>query len=181
MLNCKVKCVKAGANSFTENKIYEVINGTLRDNYGIPYEEITGLNELNISLTSKFELYEEPQSSPIQDSGTRREFETGAVRDMQEGKGDMMSMPPNAILRLSKHYEIGAEKYERFNYLKGIPCTSFMDSALRHLMKYNAGWDDEDHLSAAVFNILGIMEMEKIKPEMQDIPNRENKKEYIYK
>lgn len=116
----------------------------------------------------------------IQDSGNRREFGTGAVRDMHAGKGDMMSMPPNAILRLSKHYEIGAEKYERFNYLKGIPCTSFMDSALRHLMKYNAGWDDEDHLSAAVFNILGIMEMEKIKPEMQNIPNRENKKEYSY-
>ena len=33
----------------------------------------------------------------IQDSGTRREFKTGAVRDIQEGKGDMVSLPKNAI------------------------------------------------------------------------------------
>jgi len=62
MLNCKVKCIKAGTNSFTKNKIYQVINGTLIDNNGMPYEETTGLNELNIKLKSKFELYEEPQT-----------------------------------------------------------------------------------------------------------------------
>ena len=116
----------------------------------------------------------------IKDSGERREFDTGAVRDCAEGKGDMMSIPPNALLRLSVHYEHGAKKYNRFNYLKGIPCLSFMDSALRHLTKYNAGFDDEDHLSAAVFNILGIMEMEATKEEMQDIPNRAGKKTFQY-
>ena len=116
----------------------------------------------------------------LPDSGKRREFITGAVRDISEGKGDMMSIPPNALLRLSVHYELGARKYDRFNYLKGIPCLCFMDSALRHLTKYNAGWDDEDHLSAAVFNILGIMEMEAINKEMQDIPNREGKKIFQY-
>lgn len=114
------------------------------------------------------------------DSGTRREFPTGAVRDAAEGKGDMISIPPNALLRFSIHLEKGAKKYNRFNYLKGIPCTSFMDSALRHLTKYNAGMDDEDHLSAAVFNIMGIMEMEKIRPEMQDIPNRQDKDTFPY-
>lgn len=36
----------------------------------------------------------------IKDSGNRREFETGAQRDMQEGKGDMVSIPWEAILRL---------------------------------------------------------------------------------
>ena len=95
---------------------------------------------------------------------------------MHEGKGDMLSIPPNAILRLSILYEQGAKKYDRFNYLKGIPCSSFMDSALRHLAKYNAGYDDEDHLASAVFNILGIMEMEAVMPEMQDIPSRQGKK-----
>lgn len=116
----------------------------------------------------------------IQDSGNRTEFDTGAVRDMHEGKGDMLSIPPNAILRLSILYEQGAKKYDRFNYLKGIPCSSFMDSALRHLAKYNAGYDDEDHLASAVFNILGIMEMEAVMPEMQDIPSRQGKKGFNY-
>jgi len=122
----------------------------------------------------------EEEKQTIKDSGERRQFETGAVRDMAEGKGDMMSLPPNAILRLSKLYEAVAKKYTRFNYLKGIPCTSFMDSSLRHLFKYMAGWDDEDHLASAVFNILGIMEMEHINKEMQDIPNRSNKKTFEY-
>lgn len=68
----------------------------------------------------------------IQDSGNRREFSSGAVRDIQEGKGDMVSLPNNAILRLSKHYENGAKKYGRWNYTKGIPISSFLDSALCH-------------------------------------------------
>lgn len=116
----------------------------------------------------------------ILDSGNRTTFQTGSVRDCVEGKGDMMSIPPNALLRLSVQYELGAKKYDRFNYLKGIPCLSFMDSALRHLTKYNAGMDDEDHLAAAVFNIMGMMEMEAIRPEMQDIPNRSGKNTFPY-
>jgi hypothetical protein len=108
----------------------------------------------------------------ILDSGSRREFSTGAVRDMAEGKGDMFSLPAAAILRLSKHYELGAKKYTRLNYQKGIPVSSFMDSALRHIFKYLDGWDDEDHLSAAAFNILGAIQMEERNPAMQDVEAR---------
>ena len=43
----------------------------------------------------------------IKDSGERTVFSTGSVRDMHEGKGDMVSLPNAAILRLSKHYEMG--------------------------------------------------------------------------
>lgn len=117
----------------------------------------------------------------IKDSGERREFETGAVRDMSEGKGLMVVMPASALLRLSLHYEHGAKKYGKFNWQKGIPVSSFMDSALRHIMKYLDGWDDEDHLAAAAFNILGAMEMEAHKPAMQDIPAREGAKSFNYK
>ena len=117
----------------------------------------------------------------ILDSGNRREFKTGAVRDMKEGKGDMVSLPNAAILRLSKHYEAGALKYGRWNYTKGIPVSAFMDSALRHIFKYLDGWDDEDHLSAAAFNILGAMEMEEKHKELIDIPTREGKNTFNYK
>ena len=48
----------------------------------------------------------------IKDSGDRTQFESGAVRDMHEGKGDMVSLPNAAILRLSKHYENGAKNME---------------------------------------------------------------------
>lgn len=117
----------------------------------------------------------------IKDSGERREFSTGAKRDMAEGKGDMVSLPNAAILRLSKHYEAGALKYGRWNYTKGILVSSFLDSALRHIFKYLDGWDDEDHLSAAAFNILGAMEMEENHIELQDIPSRQQKNTFPYK
>jgi hypothetical protein len=116
----------------------------------------------------------------IKDSGERREFATGAVRDMAEGKGDMVSMPWEALLRLSKHYEAGAKKYDRWNYRKGIPVSSFIDSACRHLAKYQCGLDDEDHLAAAAFNILGAMLMENDMPGMQDLPARKGKKTFTY-
>ena len=120
------------------------------------------------------------KKAEIKDSGERTVFESGAVRDMHEGKGDMVSLPNSAILRLSKHYESGAKKYGRWNYTKGIPVSSFLDSALRHIFKYLDGWDDEDHMSAAAFNILGAMEMEAKHKELIDIPNREGKKTFDY-
>lgn len=123
---------------------------------------------------------EEKMEPMIKDSGERTEFATGARRDMHAGKGDMVSLPNAAILRLSKHYENGALKYGRWNYTKGIPVSSFLDSALRHLFKYLDGWDDEDHLSAAAFNVLGAMEMEAHHKELIDIPNRKDKDCFDY-
>ena len=116
----------------------------------------------------------------IKDSGERTEFATGAKRDMHEGKGDMASIPWEAVLRLSRHYESGAKKYDRWNFRKGIPVSSFIDSACRHLAKYQCGMDDEDHLAAAAFNVLGAMLMENTKPEMQDLPLRKDKKDFNY-
>lgn len=119
-------------------------------------------------------------SDIIKDSGERTTFTSGAQRDMHEGKGDMASVPWEAILRLSVHYENGAKKYERWNFRKGIPVSSFIDSACRHLAKYQCGCDDEDHLAAAAFNILGAMLMENTKPEMVDLPLRQGKNTFEY-
>ena len=116
----------------------------------------------------------------ILDSGERTVFPTGSVRDMHEGKGDMASIPWESILRLSKHYENGAKKYQRWNFRKGIPVSSFIDSACRHLAKYQFGMDDEDHLAAAAFNVLGAMLMENTMPEMNDLPLRKGKKTFDY-
>ena len=116
----------------------------------------------------------------IKDSGERTVFPTGSVRDMHEGKGDMVSIPWESILRLSKHYENGAKKYQRWNFRKGIPISSFIDSACRHLAKYQCGMDDEDHLSAAAFNVLGAMLMENKMPDMNDLPLRKGKKTFNY-
>lgn len=120
------------------------------------------------------------QVEQICDSGERKQFSTGAVRDMQEGKGAPSYMPMDALLRLSVHYERGAKKYGAGNYLRGIPLSSFLNSAIRHIWKYIQGRDEEDHLAAASFNILGAMQMEATKPEMLDIPNRQGKNKFEY-
>ena len=108
----------------------------------------------------------------IQDSGDRREFDSGAVRDMAEGKGRCDLLPACAVLRLARHFENGAKKYTDRNWEKGIPIHSFIDSAIRHLMKYLDGQDDEDHLCAAAWNCMCAMWTEEKKPELQDMPTR---------
>lgn len=109
----------------------------------------------------------------IKDSGERTEFETGAVRDMHTGKGRMDLLPWNAIMEVSKHCESGAKKYGEHNVDKGIPLNSFCDSGMRHLAKFMAGWKDEDHLLAAVWNLLWAVEMTKTHPELCNVPVQE--------
>ena len=108
----------------------------------------------------------------IKDSGTRRQFDSGAVRDMQEGKGRCDLLPACAILRVARHFEAGAKKYDDRNWEKGIPVGSFIDSAIRHLMKYLDGQVDEDHLCAAGWNILCAMWTEEKRPDLINIPTR---------
>lgn len=113
----------------------------------------------------------------IKDSGQRTQFydEDGnemAVRDMHTGKGRFDLLPMCVLMRLAKHYEAGAIKYQPRNWEKGIPCSSFADSALRHICKYMDGWKDEDHLIAAIWNLCGLAWTEEKRPDLMDIPAR---------
>jgi hypothetical protein len=108
----------------------------------------------------------------IKDSGERRRFETGSVRDIQEGKGRYDLIPWEAIHELALHCEAGAKKYGERNVEKGIPMHSLIDSAIRHLSCYMRGMNDEPHLRAALWNIAFAIWTEAKKPEMQDIPAR---------
>lgn len=155
----------------------------------------------------------------IKDSGERREFETGAVRDIQEGKGRCDLLPlmqvarllntrdigsletlssmfdyistdgridmlaclslyqknpntdyimyaiddfckqvkwstPHAMLEVSKHFEAGCQKYGERNWEKGIPEHCYIDSAIRHYLKWRDGWTDEPHDRAVIWNLI---------------------------
>ena len=104
----------------------------------------------------------------IKDSGDRTEFKTGAKRDMHSGKGRMDLLPWYGIMEVSKHCEEGALKYGEHNVDKGIPLHSLLDSASRHLAKYMAGMDDEDHLRAACWNLLWALNQRVTHPELDD-------------
>lgn len=135
--------------------------------------------------------------SAIKDSGARREFETGAVRDIQEGKGRCDLMPLDVVgkfmddlillsissyqetndvvylytalnhfekaikesketlmLEVAVHFEEGAKKYGERNWQKGLPVNCYIDSAVRHYLKWLRGDVDERHDRAFVWNIL---------------------------
>lgn len=149
-------------------------------------------------------LFEEPH---VLDSGDRTQFESGAVRDMREGKGrcDLMPLevvaeflilfhsqqaaaPINHIawflqngdteelyrslytfcmkhpdwnlshaamfLEVAQHFEEGAKKYGESNWRKGIPVHCYIDSAVRHYLKWLRGDKDEPHDRAFVWNLM---------------------------
>lgn len=114
--------------------------------------------------------------SELKDSGERRETATGAVRDRALGKGRFDLLPIHGLLLGALQMERGAIKYSERNWEKGMPLSWFADSAMRHLAKLLAGYDDEPHFDAAVWNILCLAEgRERIRqgiwpPELDDLP-----------
>ena len=115
-------------------------------------------------------IFARDEHPAIKDSGERRVFETGAVRDCAEGKGRMDLIPWNAVLEVSKHCERGAAKYGEHNVDLGLPLHSFVDSGFRHLAKFAAGYVDEAHLTAAVWNLLWALEFSITRPDLVDVP-----------
>lgn len=95
-------------------------------------------------------------------------FLTGAIRDTQEGKLDFVETVSFTALHRYVTYMTGKKKkYGSGNFKKGIPIESYEKSLLRHIdkyfrNKYEEGTDelDQDHLSAIVFNVFGIMHEE---------------------
>ena len=96
---------------------------------------------------------EKKKDYTIKDSGERRDFGTGAVRDMSTGKGRFDLIPWETIRALAVHYEKGCQKYGDRNWESGIPVSSLLDSAMRHLAQVIDGRDDENHLIAALWNV----------------------------
>lgn len=107
-------------------------------------------------------------------------FKTGAVRSFTDAdgnlKGRMDLLPWEAIMLVSKHCQEGAmnPKYGEHNVDKGLPQSSFMDSAMRHGAKYLAGWEDEDHLVAMCWNALWALQQTVTHKELIDVPWRES-------
>ena len=117
----------------------------------------------------------------IKDSGERSVYESGAQRDNWIGKGRFDLMSAQGLLRLARWYELGSEKYAPRNWEKGMNVSRYVDAAMRHLIKYMCGCDDEDHLSAVAWNVFAIMYHEVEKPEMQDLPGRKDRRtKWIY-
>lgn len=65
-------------------------------------------------------------------------------------QADMCTM----LLEVAKHFEEGAKKYGENNWQKGIPTKCYIDSAIRHYLKWLRGDKDEPHDRAFVWNLM---------------------------
>ena len=114
----------------------------------------------------------------LPDTGTRSQFSTGAVRDGMKGKGIPSLIPSFPLYLASRRFEDGALKYGRDNWQKGIPLSRYIDGLNRHLWKWKAGWTDEDHEGAMLWNVMCLVEtcnmirQGKLPPELDDLPER---------
>lgn len=133
------------------------------------YKIAKGLDILGLILNS---------NNKIDDSGKRISYGEGkSIREPSDGKGRFDLISPFALSRLAKWYELGAQKYSDRNWEKGgIPFSRYLDSALRHLNKFAMGMTDEDHLSAAAWNIFAIMHFQELnETEFDDMPRYDGK------
>jgi hypothetical protein len=114
----------------------------------------------------------------LPDSGIRSSFDTGSIREIVPGKGRYDLISPRAIKRLAIRLEQGAEKYSDRNWEKGIPLSSFLNSAFRHLYQFLDGDTTEDHLAAVLWNIHSLIHTEemiaegKLPTNLNDLPGR---------
>lgn len=97
----------------------------------------------------------------LKDSGERRGFDTGSVRDTDTDKPRYDLIPPEALLRLALLYTRGAKKYDARNWEKGQPVSVLMASLMRHLEAYRLGERTEDHMAAVAWNAFAIMTFEE--------------------
>lgn len=175
--------------------------------------EVPGTEPVGIPIDEEFRR--NLRMGFIKDSGARTEFPSGAVRDIQEGKGRCDLMPldvvagllggfynkpdsvldpidvfiytgsmrclydaleyfrnmwgvdfPTMFLEVAKHFEEGAKKYGENNWQKGIPVRCYIDSAVRHYLKWLRGDTDEPHDRAFCWNIMCAIWTCKHKPEL---------------
>ena len=80
----------------------------------------------------------------------------------------------DATLELAKHYEDGCQKYGQNNWRRGIPAHCYIDSAIRHFIKYSRGDADERHDRAFVWNLVCLLWTVMNKPDMNDINPKEH-------
>jgi hypothetical protein len=114
----------------------------------------------------------------MKDGGKRQSFGKGmAVRDTAEGKPRPDLISPFLDERVGQWLRIGAEKYAERNWEGGMPFSRAVASLRRHLMQYQQGLRDEDHLAAIVCNAMFLMHYEEmiergvLPAELNDMPN----------
>ena len=112
----------------------------------------------------------------MKDSGQRETFESGAVRDTDDDKPRPDLISPFMLERLGHWMKQGADKYGEHNWTRGLPVSRCIASLYRHLLKYQMGEHDEDHLMGVIANAAFVAHYEEmvrrgvLHPSLLDMP-----------
>lgn len=96
------------------------------------------------------------------------EIISGLICERDENYGSREDNFANALLVVSRHFELGLTKYPERNWEKGMPVKWYIDSAIRHMLKCISNWEDEPHLDACLWNIMCAYQTAKWYPKMLD-------------
>lgn len=140
---------------FIEEQLYSV-NGKIVEHYTITETDVGEVN------SNKYKDFSESKDFNMKDSGERQSFDTGAVRDTSTGKPRPDLISPFFMERLGMWLGKGAEKYDPWNWAKGIDQARCFESLTRHIMSYQQGKTDEDHLAAMACNIMFLLHNEEV-------------------
>jgi hypothetical protein len=97
--------------------------------------------------------------------------EQGKKQDGGKPRYDLL--PPYALHQVVQAYTVGAEKYADNNWKKGLRFSRMFGSLLRHAFAWWRGetFDKDNgqhHLAAVAFCAMGLIELEVLKPELDD-------------
>lgn len=113
------------------------------------------------------------------DSGERQSFETGMVRDTQDGKPRIDLISPFFLKRLGMLLARWAMKYSARNRELWCDFQRLTSSMMRHATQWME-WDkSEDHLSAVCFNAMAIIHFQETwRTDLDNMPQyQDGKKE----
>jgi hypothetical protein len=94
----------------------------------------------------------------------KKKNEGGTKHD--SGKPRMELIPFEALEEVAKVYTFGADKYDEFNWRKGLTYNRLLGATLRHISKFINGTDCDkesnlNHLAHAISNLLMIISFHK--------------------
>lgn len=92
---------------------------------------------------------------------------------LDNGKPQLSLIPREALLECGNAMTYGAKKYAAHNYKKGIEYSRLIDAALRHLIAYNDGENNDtesglSHLGHALASVAMLTYMHANHPEMDN-------------
>jgi hypothetical protein len=93
-------------------------------------------------------------------------FETGAVRSADAGGFSFTSLPLVGLLGVARTSHEGATKYDRFNYMLGMPVHDILEHVFLHQIMFLLGDRTEPHLEHAAWGMLAAVQSMTLDPEL---------------